>query len=896
MRAKQIMEAGENIRDKRQAYKLNGSLSIKKDLTLLNADHSIKFVHNYCEGSDQLEIRGKFLYLNNKKYYIKGVTYGTFQPQADGSSYPHLNVIKKDFSMMVNHGINSIRTYTVPPPELLDLAQQYGLKVMVGIPWEQHITFLDHRDLVKDIINRVRRSILQFKNHPAILCYAIGNEIPASIVRWYGRRKIEKFLKQLFLAAKEEDPNRLITYVNYPTTEYLNLSFLDFLCFNVYLETPEKLSNYLSKLHNLAEDKPLVLAEIGMDSLRNGEENQAALLNWQIPIIYSKGCAGMFVFAWTDEWWRGGYEINDWKFGLVDIARIPKPALNTVKDHMNRIPAVIQENYQPKISVVVCSYNGSATISNCLSGILELDYPNFETIVVNDGSTDNLEAIVRRFPVKLISTPNQGLSAARNIGMEHATGEIIAYLDDDAYPDPHWLTYLAAAYRNSAHAGIGGPNLSPYNDAPVATCVANSPGGPVHVLLTDEIAEHIPGCNMSFRKAVLEEIGGFDPTFRIAGDDVDLCWRVQKAGYTLGFHPTALVWHHRRNNVKAYWKQQKAYGKAEALLEAKWPEKYNVLGHLSWSGRIYSNGSTQALNLGHGKVFHGTWGTALFQSIYEPANGLWSSIPLMPEWYALIAILACLGCFGLIWDPLLWAWPFCIACFFIVLVQATESAKKYTGACTRKLCVKYRLLVICLHLIQPLARLYGRVSYGLTPWKTRYCSDVGKYLLKFRPHVFNYWSAAWRLPENWLSDIEKELLGIKLRVSRGGDFDKYDLQVYNGMLTKVKLVLAIEEHGGGNQYLRLKCWLAFSFRKMLFIAAPAMMWIIFITRERWMLSAIVGILTLFLITRIIVEHAGCLSCINKAFNGLKEKYDESHLKKEDVKADKLEEESELNLS
>jgi GT2 family glycosyltransferase len=210
---------------------------------------------------------------------------------------------------------------------------------------------------------------------------------------------------------------------------------------------------------------------------------------------------------------------------------------------------------------------------------------------------------------------------------------------------------------NSSHAGIGGPNIAPAEDGPIAKCVANSPGGPVHVLLSDEIAEHIPGCNMSFRKDALMEIGGFDPIYRSAGDDVDICWRIQQTGRTIGFHPAALVWHHRRNSIKAYWKQQKGYGKAEALLEAKWPEKYNGFGHLAWAGRIYGNGFTLPIKLKKDKVFHGTWGTALFQSVYQPAEGFLNALPLMPEWYLFSGILALMSMLGFMWTPLLWLWP-----------------------------------------------------------------------------------------------------------------------------------------------------------------------------------------------------------------------------------------------
>src|SRR5262249_44341962 len=145
--------------------------------------------------------------------------------------------------------------------------------------------------------------------------------------------------------------------------------------------------------------------------------------------------------------------------------------------------------------------------------------------------------------------------------------------------------------------------------------------------------------------------------FRTAGDDVDLCWRLSDSGARIGFHGGAVVWHHRRNSVRAYWKQQRGYGRAEALLERKWPEKYNGAGHLAWAGRLYGQGLTTALQRATGRIYQGRAGSALFQSLYQPAPGLLASLPLMPEWYLAVVALAGLTLLGVVWPPLLAAGP-----------------------------------------------------------------------------------------------------------------------------------------------------------------------------------------------------------------------------------------------
>lgn len=748
-------------------------------------------------------VAGKFLYAGGEKLWIKGVTYGTFRPDAAAGDYPEPAVLRSDFAAMAASGINAVRVYTVPPRSLLDEAERNGLRVMAGLPWEQHIAFLDVPGRAAEIVARVRAGVRQCAGHPALLAYSVGNEIPPGMVRWHGRRRVERFVRRLYDTAKAQDPDALVTYVNFPTTEYLELPFLDFVCFNVYLESRERLEAYLARLQNLSGERPLVMAEIGLDSRRNGEPAQADSIDWQVRTAFAAGCAGTFVFAWTDEWHRGGFDIEDWDFGLTTRERRPKPALAALRNAYAEVPFPADAPW-PRVSVVICSYNGSRTLRDTLEGLSRVDYPNFEVIVVDDGSTDATAAIAGEYDVRLISTENRGLSSARNTGWQAARGDIVAYIDDDAYPDPHWLHYLAFSFMTGDWVGVGGPNIAPAGGGAVAECVANAPGGPVHVLVSDREAEHIPGCNMAFRRDALAAVGGFDPRYRTAGDDVDLCWRLQQRGGRIGFHAGAMDWHHRRNSLAMYWRQQKGYGKAEALLEQKWPERYNAAGHLAWTGRLYGRGFAVPIPSGAAHVYGGVWGSAAYQSLYRPAPSTLLLLPLMPEWYLVIGVLAVVSLLGLSWPPLWWAAPLALLAASALIAQAAIGATRATyplPATSAREKLQRWFLTACLHLVQPLARLLGRLQHGLTPWRRR----AGAAIVP-RPLERETWRETWRAPEQWLSDLEARLRDAGAPARRGGDYARWDLEAVGGALGGARLRLGIEEHGGGRQMGRWRLW------------------------------------------------------------------------------------------
>jgi GT2 family glycosyltransferase len=745
-------------------------------------------------------VRGKFIFDGDTKLYIRGVTYGAFRPDEEKREYWDLETIERDFAGMAANGINTVRIpHTMPPRSLLDIALRHGLWVMVGLSAEQYVGYLIDRKGSPDIETVVRDKVKALAGHPALLCYAIGNEIPAYTVRWLGRRRVEKYLHRICRAIKAEDPEGIVTYVNYPTTEYLDLPFLDLVCFNVYLESEDRLEAYLLRLQNIAGNRPLIMSEVGIDSMRNGEHKQAEVLEWQIRTAFACGCAGVFIFSWTDEWHRAGAEVDDWEFGITRRDRTPKAALLAVQKAFRDVP-FSSDTFWPRISVVVCSYNGSRTISDCLEALANIRYSDFEVIIVDDGSTDDTAAIASQYDVRLIRTENRGLSHARNLGWQAATGEIVAYTDDDAYPDPHWLHYLALSFSKGAHAAIGGPNIPPPGGGIVAACVANSPGGPVHVLVSDTEAEHIPGCNMAFLRSALKAIGGFDVQFRVAGDDVDLCWRLQQQGWKLGFSPAAQVWHHCRNSMRTYWKQQKGYGKAEALLSAKWPEKYNSSGHLSWQGKVYSPGVTRIIGTSS-RIYQGLWGSAPFQSLYQSSPGGLLSLFVMPEWYLVNLALLLIAGLGVLWAPLLWAIPILMLTAGIPVANACKSA----AGCHFSLEGSHfspRMLTAFLHMLQPAARLHGRLIHGLTFWRTR----VPAGFMWPVPRKLAIWTEHWQAPEVRLESIAAALRDKSVPLHTGGDYDAWDLEVQGGLWGAARLIMAAEDHGAGTQYVRFRIW------------------------------------------------------------------------------------------
>jgi GT2 family glycosyltransferase len=745
-------------------------------------------------------VDGKFLTRGGRRLRVQGVTYGPFAPNARGEPFPARDRMREDFERMREANINAIRTYHVPSRSLLDVADELGICVLVDVPWRKHLCFLESEEAQREARHAVGLAAHRCQAHPSLLAYSIGNEIPPDVVRWHGARRVERFLTELADVARQSDPQGLVTYASYPPTEYLTLPTLDFATFNVYLHDREAFRRYLLRLQNRVGDQPLVLGELGMDTLRQGEAAQAEFLAGHMAELRLLGLAGGSVFAWTDDWHTGGYRIEDWAFGITTRDRTPKVAYHALREVFEAGPAELLPQ-TPRVSVVVCTYNGGRTLSQCLQSLEALEYPDYEVLVVDDGSTDNTREIVTRFAnVRVIHQTNQGLSAARNVGLRMATGAIVAYTDSDCYADPDWLTLLVGQLERSGAAAVGGPNLTP-EDGRLAACVAASPGQPTHVLVSDQVAEHIPGCNMAFRRDALLGINGFDPQYRKAGDDVDVCWRLQQAGMWITFAPGAFVWHHRRQNPRAYLRQQAGYGEAEALLRFKHPDQFNGRGDGKWRGVMYG-ASLLGLRLKGSLIYRGTFGTGLFQCVYHPAPAHWAMLPSTLEWHVLAAVLLLSGLFW--WPGAAAAGAMLFLSVVVAVLQAVQARldSKYEGP-------RARLLIGALCYLQPLVRSWARYRTRLFAYRpptadAELLDNQNKALPLCGEHTTVYWSEQWRDRTELLDRIVAGLNARGWGRALDSGWSDWDIEVYCHPWTVVQISTVQENHGQGKRLIRVR--------------------------------------------------------------------------------------------
>lgn len=225
----------------------------------------------------------------------------------------------------------------------------------------------------------------------------------------------------------------------------------------------------------------------------------------------------------------------------------------------------------PFISIVVGIRNEEKFIEECIESLLKLDYPQdrYEIIIVDGMSTDKTQELVQKYPVRLLLNERKNVSAARNLGVENARGNLVAFTDGDCKVDPEWLKILAREMENAPEnvVCVGGPNLIFDTDPVFGRVVGYSQetflGSGGSAQSKNSTIKHyvnsLPNCNAMYKKSVIQEVGGFDEKF-LVGQDGDLNYRIAKKDYRFLYIPDAQVLHHRRGTLKTFSVRMFKYG------------------------------------------------------------------------------------------------------------------------------------------------------------------------------------------------------------------------------------------------------------------------------------------------------------------------------------------------
>ncbi|MBI5396859.1 MAG: glycosyltransferase [Verrucomicrobia bacterium] len=229
----------------------------------------------------------------------------------------------------------------------------------------------------------------------------------------------------------------------------------------------------------------------------------------------------------------------------------------------------------PRVSIVVAVKSDNPQLRQCIEHCLDLEYDDFEIVVLPDEPFACAEPRVR-----IIPTGPMRPAEKRNLGFREATGSIIAFLDDDAYPDFHWLEEAAGNFTRPEVGAVGGPGVTPPDDPLMAQVSGRVYAARIvsghyrYRYVVDRMREvdDFPSCNLIVRKETLEKIGGFGTNFW-PGEDTELCLQItKKLGQKIIYDPRVEVYHHRRPSLVRHIKQLANYGLHRGYFAKKFPQ------------------------------------------------------------------------------------------------------------------------------------------------------------------------------------------------------------------------------------------------------------------------------------------------------------------------------------
>src|SRR3990170_7584037 len=230
----------------------------------------------------------------------------------------------------------------------------------------------------------------------------------------------------------------------------------------------------------------------------------------------------------------------------------------------------------PRVSVIVPAYNSGKTIAECLEALASQTYPAglYETIVVDDGSTDSTPSLIKKFPVKYLRQKNSGPATARNRGAREASGEIILFTDSDCVADPDWIEEMTGPFKDPEVLAVKGADRT--NQRSIVARVAQLEFEErFEMLKKAESIDMVDTYSAGFRKDIFLKMGGFDTSFPVANnEDTELSYRMSRRGLKMVFNPEAIVYHlNHPDSIKRYARLKFWRGYWRIVVYKKYPDK-----------------------------------------------------------------------------------------------------------------------------------------------------------------------------------------------------------------------------------------------------------------------------------------------------------------------------------
>lgn len=560
------------------SFKLSAIEGVQSTDPLIN-------VTSVSSSPGRLNIHGKVFRRDDSEApcFLKSVAFGPFPPGSLLSEEieGEIERIASDF------GANAIRFYDPPPLSWLELCADFGLSAFITMDWNHQTDFLSHSIVRRETEMRVRDLVRRYKEYPAVAGYFISNDIPPSLIRYIGRDRVLRFLERLIDIGRQLDPEALFSYPNHSPRGGLTPANQDFFSTNLEPGEFEQLNETLNERRNDLSEIPVFISRFRVDSNAAGETGQATALVDHIDHACETGIAGTTLFTWSD---LTTYENSEGEsYGLIDRNRRRKEAFQAICHRWQGFRRPFQgievSKSTPRFSVVVVfTPTRSGSIGSVVESLEQIDYPDFEIIILNNGNDDTVREFVQPLShVRHIGIPDGGLAKARNIGGRTATGEIIVYTTSDCTFEPDWLNWLADSFTASEPPDcVAGPGIAlPAKTLEEACITAALPATrplPSGVFTASGLN---PGSNFAVRKPAFDAMDGFDENLKGIDGEFDFAWRLADSGYEIRFQPNAFLLYSPFRSYLEYFRYQHDFALSQATLKKRYPARFAYSGDRS---------------------------------------------------------------------------------------------------------------------------------------------------------------------------------------------------------------------------------------------------------------------------------------------------------------------------